>query len=58
MARRRIFPARPLTGYRDVGQGVRHSRRTVVRSWTILAVLVGLYLLWTLIIYFLEPGLR
>jgi hypothetical protein len=57
MARRRM-PARPLAGYRDVGHGVRHSRRTVTRSWIILAFLIGLYLLWTLIVYFLEPGLR
>jgi hypothetical protein len=57
MARRRM-PARPLAGYRDVGHGVRHSRRNVTRSWIILACLIGLYLLWTLIVYFLEPGLR
>ena len=57
MARRRM-PARPLAGYRDVGEGVRHSRRNVTRSWIILACLIGLYLLWTLIVYFLEPGLR
>jgi hypothetical protein len=29
-----------------------------VRAWIILAVLVALYLVWTLIVYFLEPGLR
>jgi hypothetical protein len=58
MARRRIVPSRPLAGYRDVGPHVRHSRRNVTRSWIILAILIGLYLLWTLIIYFLEPGLR
>jgi hypothetical protein len=58
MARRRIVPSRPLAGYRDVGHDVRHSRRNVTRSWIILAFLIGLYLLWTLIIYFLEPGLR
>jgi len=52
------MPARPLAGYRDVGHDVRHSRRNVTRSWIILAILIGLYLLWTLIIYFLEPGLR
>jgi hypothetical protein len=57
MARRRI-PARPLAGYRDVGHDVRHSRRNVVRAWIILAVLILIYLLWTLIVYFLEPGLR
>ena len=51
-------PARPLTGYRDVGGEVRHSRRAEYRAWVILAVLVLLYLAWTLIVYFLEPGLR
>jgi hypothetical protein len=57
MARRRM-PARPLAGYRDAGDEVRHSRRSVTRSWIILVFLIGLYLLWTLIVYFLEPGLR
>jgi len=57
MARRRM-PARPLSGYRDVGRDVRHSRHSEVRSWIILALLIAVYLGWTLIIYFLEPGLR
>jgi hypothetical protein len=57
MARRRI-PARPLAGYRDVGHDVRHSRRNVVRAWIVLAILMALSLAWTLVIYFLEPGLR
>jgi hypothetical protein len=57
MARLRM-PARPLSGYRDTGPDVRHSRRSEVRSWIILAVLIAVYLVWTLIIYFLEPGLR
>jgi hypothetical protein len=52
------MPARPLAGYRDVGHDVRHSRRSEVRSWIILALLIAVYLGWTLIIYFLEPGLR
>ena len=56
--RRRFRPARPLLGYRDVGGDVRHNRSTLTRAWIILAILIGLYLLWTLIIYFLEPGLR
>jgi hypothetical protein len=56
--RRRSMPARPLAGYRDVGPDVRHSRRTLVRAWVILAVLVAFYLLWTLLVYFFEPGLR
>ncbi len=51
-------PARPLVGYRDVGEEIRHSRSAVIRAWVILGVLVLLYFGWTLIIYFLEPGLR
>jgi hypothetical protein len=51
-------PARPLFGYRDVGEDVRHSRRAVTRAWLVLAVMVVLYLAWTLTVYFLEPGLR
>jgi hypothetical protein len=56
--RPRIRPARPLFGYRDVGPDVRHSRRAVVRAWVILGFLVAIYLVWTLIVYFFEPGLR
>jgi hypothetical protein len=56
--RPRPRPARPLFGYRDVGPSARHSRRAIVRAWIILAVLVGIYLTWTLIVYFFEPGLR
>jgi hypothetical protein len=51
-------PARPLAGYRDVGEDVRHSRPAIIRGWVILAVLVLLYFGWTLTVYFLEPGLR
>ncbi|HEY7018020.1 MAG TPA: hypothetical protein VH297_06085 [Gaiellaceae bacterium] len=51
-------PARPLTGYRDVGDELRESRSALVRGWVILAVLVVLYLGWTLTVYFIEPGLR
>jgi hypothetical protein len=51
-------PERPLFGYRDVGEDVRHSRGTMFRAWIILAVLVLFYLGWTLVVYFLEPGLR
>jgi len=51
-------PARPLFGYRDVGEDVRHGRAAVTRAWVILAVLIVLYLIWTLIVFFLEPGLR
>jgi hypothetical protein len=56
--RPRIKPARPLFGYRDIGPDARHSHRAVVRAWVILAVLVAIYLVWTLIVYFFEPGLR
>ena len=59
MARQRMKGARPLFGYRDVGEGdVRHSRGSLVRAWIILAVLMAFYLGWTLVVYFLEPGLR
>ena len=51
-------PPRPLVGYRDVGEDVRHSRSAVVRAWLILGVIAHLYLGWTLVVYFLEPGLR
>jgi hypothetical protein len=51
-------PARPLLGYRDVGEDVRHSRQAVSRAWVILAIMVILYLAWTLTVYFVEPGLR
>jgi hypothetical protein len=54
----RISSARPLVGYRDVGEDIRHSRRTFARAWVILAVLMALYLGWTLVVFFLEPGLR
>jgi hypothetical protein len=52
-------PARPLFGYRDVGgPDVRPSRRAMTRAWIVLAVMIVLYLAWTLTVYFLEPGLR
>jgi hypothetical protein len=51
-------PARPLMGYRDVGEDVRHSRAAVNRSWVILAIMVVVYLAWTLTVFFIEPGLR
>jgi len=54
----RQVPARPLAGYRDVGEDVRHARGSMIRAWVILAVLVLFYLGWTLIVFFLEPGLR
>jgi hypothetical protein len=52
------MPARPLAGYRDVGPDVRHSRRNVSRAWIVLALMIALYLAWTLSVYFVEPGLR
>jgi hypothetical protein len=51
-------PARPLVGYRDTGEEIRHTRPAVTRAWLILAVIAIFYLAWTLIVYFLEPGLR
>ena len=58
--RRRLRPARPLYGYRDIGApaGARHSRQAVTRAWVILAVLILIYLGVVLTIYFVEPGLR
>ena len=58
MARPRMKGARPLFGYRDVGEDVRHSRGSLIRAWIILAALALFYLGWTLVVYFLEPGLR
>jgi hypothetical protein len=51
-------PARPLVGYRDVGEDIRHSRGSLIRAWIILVALALFYLGWTLTVYFLEPGLR
>jgi hypothetical protein len=51
-------PARPLVGYRDTGEEIRHTRSAVTRAWVILAVIVIVYLAWTLVVYFFEPGLR
>jgi hypothetical protein len=51
-------PARPLFGYRDVGEDVRHSPRAIRMAWVILAIMAAFYLAWTLIVFFLEPGLR
>ena len=58
--RRRLRPARPLYGYRDIGAaaGARHSRRAVTRAWLILAVMLLVYAAVMLTIYFVEPGLR
>jgi hypothetical protein len=51
-------PARPLVGYRDTGEEIRHSRGAIVRAWIILVAIALFYLGWTLTVYFLEPGLR
>jgi hypothetical protein len=51
-------PARPLFGYRDVGEDVRHGRQALTRAWIVLAILMVIYLGWTLTVYFIEPGLR
>jgi hypothetical protein len=51
-------PARPLFGYRDTGAEPKRSRYTITRAWLILLVLIALYLSWTLVVYFFEPGLR
>ena len=57
--RRRLRPARPLFGYREIGAAApRHSRQAVMRAWLILAVMIVLYLAIMLTIYFVEPGLR
>ncbi len=56
--RGRARPARPLFGYRDVGEDVRWSRQAHYRAWVILAVMIALSLGWTLTVFFLEPGLR
>jgi hypothetical protein len=54
----RQVPARPLAGYRDIGEEVRESRGSMIRAWIILGALVIFYLGWTLTVFFLEPGLR
>jgi hypothetical protein len=55
---RGLIPSRPLLGYRDTGEEIRHSRGATMRAWIILAVIAVFYLGWTLTVYFLEPGLR
>jgi hypothetical protein len=56
----RLRPARPLSGYRDIGAaaGARHSRGAVVRAWLILALMILVYLGVVLTIFLVEPGLR
>jgi hypothetical protein len=57
---RRLRPARPLYGYRDIGAaaGARDTPRARRRAWLILAVMILIYLALMLTIYFVEPGLR
>jgi hypothetical protein len=56
---RRLRPARPLYGYRDIGAaGARYGRAAEIRAWVIVAVMILLYLAVMLTIYFVEPGLR
>lgn len=56
---RRLRPARPLYGYRDIGAaGARHTRAATYRAWAILVVMIVVYLAVMLTIYFVEPGLR
>jgi hypothetical protein len=54
----RLRPARPLFGYRDVGEEVRDTRSASIRAWVIIAIIAVCYLAWTLTVFFLEPGLR
>jgi hypothetical protein len=58
--RRRLRPARPLYGYRDIGAaaGARDTARARVRAWLILVAMIVVYLAVVLTIYFVEPGLR
>jgi hypothetical protein len=58
--RRRLRPARPLYGYRDIGAaaGARDTPRARVRAWLILSVMIVIYLAIALTIYAVEPGLR
>jgi hypothetical protein len=48
--------ATPLVGYRDIPQPT--GRRGTVASWLILGAMTVGYLIWTLVVYFFEPGIR
>jgi hypothetical protein len=54
---RRQDAMRPLSGYRDVAPRRPYTPDRRARS-IILAFLIACYLTWTLVIFFLEPGLR
>jgi hypothetical protein len=49
-------PATTLVGYRDMPQPTGHGKTTL--GWVILGAMTVGYLVWTLIVYFLEPGIR
>jgi hypothetical protein len=49
-------PGTPLVGYRDMPQPTGHGKTAI--GWAILAAMTIGYLVWTLIVYFLEPGIR
>jgi hypothetical protein len=49
-------PATTLVGYRDMPQPTGHGKTTL--GWAILGAMTVGYLVWTLIVYFLEPGIR
>jgi hypothetical protein len=49
-------PATPLVGYRDMPQPTGHGKTAI--GWAILGAMTIGYLVWTLIVYFLEPGIR
>ena len=60
-----LLMATPEKRPRDRCSAIATSARTsairagrVNRAWVILAIMVVLYLAWTLIVYFFEPGLR
>jgi hypothetical protein len=46
----------PLVGYRDIPQPT--GARRGYGSWIILGLMTAGYLVWTLVVYFLEPGIR
>ncbi len=46
----------PLVGYRDMPQPTGHAPSLI--GWAILAAMTIGYLVWTLVVYFLEPGIR
>ena len=49
-------PSTPLVGYRDMPQPTGHEKTGL--GWAILAAMTVAYLVWTLAVYFLEPGIR